>query len=74
MAVRHNGRRRVYCGIVRDFVMFRYRHNLSQEDVARIFQVRQTTVSRWESGATLPPNQVANKMMDILENFVTQEC
>jgi len=67
----NGNKRRVYSGIVHDFMMFRHQYNLTQEDCARIFRVRQPDVCKYESGKVFPPARVIGRMMEIMQNYTT---
>jgi DNA-binding transcriptional regulator YiaG len=52
--------------IAKRIISFRRKHSLSQADFAKKLKVQQSTVSRWENGATVPMGLYAALLRSIL--------
>lgn len=49
---------------------FRKNKKISQSDIAKIMEVKQNTVSQWETGERMPGVVQALRLADILETTV----
>lgn len=55
------------CLIDKRIKELRKENNLSQKDLANLCEVKQSCVSKWERGATLPDAEMIVKLVDILK-------
>lgn len=49
---------------------FRKKKNLSQDDIAKLMEVKQNTISQWENDTRIPNIKQGIKLAEILETTV----